>query len=308
MTIGNFLGTAAVVSILSASILPAVAQDWREGFGTYNVGLLGGENEADRLRRYSCMQELMTETLGVPVELFPAADYAGVMQGLLAGQLHQAGLGASAYAGIYLQDPEAVDIVMTSANIDGSLGYYAVIVARADSGIETIEDLRSRAMAYADPNSASGYLFPRGELRLAGIEDDYFSRVGFAGGHEQGVIAVLNGQYDAAATWSSLLGEESEGYSRGNLRRMVENRLLNMEEINIVWTSELIPNGPTVLRRDLPVEARELVLDLFLNMKETHPECYDNVVGGDGGGFVEIGPDFYETAVRLREAEISGSR
>ncbi|MFU8899504.1 MAG: PhnD/SsuA/transferrin family substrate-binding protein, partial [Roseinatronobacter sp.] len=150
--------------------------------------------------------------------------------------------------------------------------------------------------------------FPRAELRLAGIEDAYFGQVGFSGGHEQGVIAVLQGQYDAAATWSSLLGEHAEGYSRGNIRRMVDNGLLDMNDIKIIWTSDLIPNGPTVLRKDLPQEARALVMDLFLNMKERQPDCYNATIGGEGGGFVEIGHDFYETAVRLREDEIAGSR
>ena len=300
-------GAAATLAVLMTSVMPAAA-DWRAGFGTYNIGILSGENEADRLRRYSCLQELMTDTLGVPVDLYPAADYAGVMQGLLAGQLHQAGLGASGYAGIYLQDPEAVEVVMTSANVDGSLGYYSVIITRADSGIENIEDMAGRSLAYADANSASGYLFPRAELRLAGIEDSYFGTVGFSGGHEQGVIAVLQGQYDAAATWSSLLGEASEGYSRGNIRRMVDNGLLNMDDIRFIWTSDLIPNGPTVLRKDLPAEARELVLDLFLNMNERQPECYEATIGGEGGGFVEIGHEFYETAVRMRQDEIAGSR
>lgn len=298
---------AASVAILMSTVAP-VAAEWRADFGTYNIGILSGENEADRIRRYSCLQELMTETLGVPVELYPAADYAGVMQGLLAGQLHQAGLGASGYAGIYLQDPEAVEVVMTSANVDGSLGYYAIIVTRADSGIENIEDMAGRSLAYADANSTSGYLFPRGELRLAGIEDDYFGRVGFSGGHEQGVIAVLQGQYDAAATWSSLLGEHSEGYSRGNIRRMVDNGLLNMDDISIIWTSGLIPNGPTVLRKDLPEEARALVMDLFLNMKERQPECYAASIGGDGGGYVEISHEFYETTIRMRQDELAGSR
>ena len=303
----HFAATAATLAILMTSTVPVHA-DWREGFGTYNVGLLSGENEADRLRRYGCMEDLMETALGVPVELFPAADYAGVMQGLLAGQLHQAGLGAASYAGIYLQDPEAVDVVMTSSNVDGTLGYYSIIVTRADSGLETLEALAGKSLAYADSNSTSGYLVPRAELRLAGIEDDYFGTVGFSGGHEQGVVAVLNGQYDAAATWSSLLGERSEGYTRGNLRRMVENGLLNMDEINIIWQSSLIPNGPTVLRRDLPPEAREIVLDLFLNMKERHPDCYASVVGGEGGGYVEVGHEFYETTVRLREQEIAESR
>ncbi|MFN4100980.1 MAG: phosphate/phosphite/phosphonate ABC transporter substrate-binding protein [Pararhodobacter sp.] len=309
MTLKTLLGTAAAVSILSASILPAAAQDWRAGFGSFNIGLLGGENEADRLRRYDCMQELVEDVLGVPVELFPAADYAGVMQGLLAGQLHMAGLGPSAYAGIYLQDPGAVDPVLTRAQLDDTLGYYAVMYVRADSDIHTFDDLRGRSLAYADPNSASGYLFPKGQLRLQGIiDDEFFSTTGFAGGHEQGVIAVLNGQYDAGVTWTSLQGEFSEGYSRGNLRRMVDNGLLDMSDLRVVWESDIIPNGPTVFRTDLPEEARQLMLDFLLSMQSEHNECYQLTAGGDDNGYVLTDHSLYEGTVALRRQELESSR
>jgi phosphonate transport system substrate-binding protein len=308
MTINRILGIAAVLAI-AATPLAAEETDWREGFGTYNIGLLSGENEADRLRRYSCFADLISETLGVPVELYPAADYAGVMQGLLAGQLHQAGMGPSGYAGVYLQDPEAVSPVAITANVDGSLGYYAVIYVRADDPAQSLEDLRGRSMAYADPNSTSGYLVPRAELRAQGIDDsEFFGSTGFAGGHEQAVIAVLNGQYDAGVTWSSMMGEFETGYTRGNLRRMVDNGLLDMNDIRIIWQSELIPNGPTVLRNDLPEEARALVTDFLLNMKDTHPECYADTVGGDGGGYAPADHDIYIGTVEMRRAELEGSR
>jgi phosphonate transport system substrate-binding protein len=302
MLFRNFMGTAAAVAVLALSAMPAAA-DWREGFGTYNIGLLGGENEADRLRRYDCFGQLMSDALGVPVELFPAADYAGVMQGLLAGQLHQAGLGASAYAGIFLLDAAAVSPVLTSKNVDDSLGYYAVIYVRADSPFQTLDDLRGASLAYADPNSTSGYLVPRAELAQAGIDDTtYFSRTGFGGGHEQAVIAVLNNQYDAGVTWSSLMGDVAEGYTRGNLRRMVDNGLLDMADIRIVWESNLIPNGPTVMRNDLPQEARELATAFMLSMKDTHPECYADTVGGEGNGYAPIDHSFYAGIVAMREA------
>ena len=308
MIITRILGTAAALA-LAATPLAAADTDWRQGFGSFNIGLLGGENEADRLRRYDCMQGLVEDVLGVPVELYPAADYAGVMQGLLAGQLHMAGLGASAYAGIYLQDPEAVEPVLTRAQLDDSLGYYAVMYVRADSDIMTFEDMEGRSLAYADANSASGYLFPRGQLRMQGIiDDDYFSRTGFGGGHEQAVIAVLNGQYDAGVTWTSLQGEFLEGYSRGNLRRMVDNGLLDMNDLRIVWESDIIPNGPTVLRKDLPAEARKLMLEFLMSMNTEHPECYQLTAGGDDNGYVPINHAFYEGTVALRQQELEGSR
>lgn len=304
----TFTGAAATISILLSTVAPAFA-DWRADFGTYNIGLLGGENEADRLRRYDCFADTMSDALGVPVELFPASDYAGVMQGLLAGQLHQAGVGASAYAGVYLQDPEAVSPLLTTKNVDDSLGYYAVIYVNADSDAQTLEDLEGMSLAYADPNSTSGYLVPRAELAAAGIDDTtFFGRTGFGGGHEQAVIAVLNGQYDAGVTWTSLMGEESEGYTRGNLRRMVDNGLLDMSNIRIVWESKLIPNGPTIFRNDLPDEARDLAVQTMLGLKESDPECYADTVGGDGNGYAEVDHSFYEGIVAMREAELAGSR
>ena len=54
------------------------------------------------------------------------------------------------------------------------------------------------------------------------------------------------------------MGDVESGYTRGNLRRMVDNGLLDMADLRIVWESNLIPNGPTVMRNDLPQEAREL--------------------------------------------------
>ena len=61
--------------------------------------------------------------------------------------------------------------------------------------------MKGHSLAWADPNSASGYLIPSASLKARGIDltdGAYFSRTGFAGGHEQGIIAVLNKQYDAA--------------------------------------------------------------------------------------------------------------
>ncbi len=304
----TLLTTVAALTAL-ATATAAIAQDWRAQMPVFRIGLLGGENEADRLRNNECMRAQLTERLGVPVELFPAPDYAGVIQGLVARQLDFAGLGPSAYAAVYLQDPEAVDPVFVSSEADGSLGYVAVMYTRADSGITSLEDMRGRSLAYADPNSTSGYLVPKFELGRMGIDDaTYFSSTGFGGGHEQAVIAVLQGQYDAGVTWTSGQGEESEGFSRGNLRRMVENGLLNMADLRIIWTSNVIPNGPWVVRRDMPAEARAIVVDWMANLHSNDIDCYRSVTAGDGQGQVAVDHAFFEGIVEMRRQALAASR
>src|SRR3984957_16327029 len=195
-----------------AGLLPyslARAQEWKATIKEFRIGILGGENTQDRLKSYDGFQKLLEARLGVPVKLFPSADYAGVMQGIAAGQLEAAEFGASGFAGTWL-DCKCVEPVIVPQEKDGSTYYYSVMVARKDSGITSIEQMKGHALAWADPNSASGYLIPSASLKAAGIDRKdgaYFSRPGFAGGHEQGIVAVLNKQYDAAVTWTSGQGD-----------------------------------------------------------------------------------------------------
>ena len=136
----------------------ARAADMKE----FRIGILGGENEADRLRNYQCFADQLKAALGVEkVSLFPAADYDGVIQGLLGGTLDYAELGASGYAKVYLENKDAVEPILTTVQTDGSTGYHSVMVARKDSGIKTLADMKGKKLGFADPDSTSGYPDPR---------------------------------------------------------------------------------------------------------------------------------------------------
>ena len=179
------------------------------------------------------------------------------------------------------------------------------------SGITSIEDMKGKSLAFADPNSTSGYLVPSFELKRAGyvLEGDgaYFGRVGFSGGHEQGIVAVLNGQYDAAVTWISGQGTFEEGYSRGMLRNMVDKGALNTADIVEIWRSPLIANGPLVVRKELPAELKIAYRDFLLGMIERDADCYRNITSGEGSGYAIVDHSFYEGVVEMRR-EVAASR
>jgi phosphonate transport system substrate-binding protein len=276
----------------------------------FRVGLLGGENTQDRLARYGKFQELLAAYLKMPVKLFPAADYAGVMQGIAAGQLEVAGFGASGFAGAWL-DCKCVEPVVVPKEADGSTFYYSVIVVRADSGIKTLADLKGHSLAWADPNSTSGYLIPSSTLKTKGIDladGAYFSKTGFAGGHEQGVVAVLNHQYDAACTWTSGQGDEAIGYTRGNLRSMVDKKMLKMSDIRIIWQSGKIPNGPWAMRSDLPPALKASFKAFMLDLPKEHKDVYTDIERGSGVGYAPATMELYKDIIELRQAERSSNR
>ncbi|MEC7762955.1 MAG: phosphonate ABC transporter substrate-binding protein [Pseudomonadota bacterium] len=290
------LATTALVS-------PALAQ----GIEEFNIGILGGENAQDRLNNHECLKTYTEEALGVPVKLFAPADYNGVIQGLLGGTLDMAWLGASGYAAIYLQDPDAVEPVLVKINLDGSYGYHSIGFARADSGITSLEDIQGKVFGFGDPNSTSGYLIPSIEIPQAGdgitMEPGaYFGDVVFTGGHEQTIVAVNNGDIDAGVTWADGQGEWADGYNSGALRKAVDAGLVDMNDLVEVWRSKPIPEGPVVLATDLPQEVKDKMIALVDGMYDADPECTYNISAGESLGFDPIDHDAYLSIIEARRA------
>jgi phosphonate transport system substrate-binding protein len=273
------------------------------------IGLDGGENEADQLRRSECVAEpLKAATGATDVQFFPSPDYNGIIQGLLGGTIDIAIMGASSYAAIYLQDPEAVDPVLTTQQEDGSTGYHTIMVARSDSGITDLASTKGKKLGFADPDSTSGYLIPSVALPadLGMPIAEFYSETGFGGGHENLVLGVLDGTWDVGTTFGSGQGEFSEGYTSGNLRIMVDKGLLDMDDLVEVWQSPIIPNGPLMVSNKLPADIKEKVTAMFKALPETDFECFDAFTAGGYTNFVDADQTMYQTIIDARKSVIGG--
>ncbi|MFO7856824.1 MAG: phosphonate ABC transporter substrate-binding protein [Paracoccaceae bacterium] len=293
------LVTAAAAAFVLAGA--AEAQEIEE----FRIGLLGGENASDRLRSNECLRARTEELLGVPTKLFAPADYNGVIEGLLGGNLDMAWLGASAYAKVYMTDPEAVEPVLVKINTDGSYGYHSIGFARVDSDIEDLGDMEGKVFAFGDPNSTSGYLIPAVEIPTAGYSmepGEYFSDVVFVGGHEQTIVAVANGDVDAGVTWADGLGEWEDGYNSGALRKAADAGLVDMTELRQIWKSEVIPEGPIVLRKDLPERVKLEVVGMFASLESMDAECAYGVMAGEVKGLAPISHRAYLSIIEARKA------
>jgi len=290
---------------LAALATGALAEDLKE----FRIGILGGENESDRLKSYQCLVEQLPAAIGVEkVSLFPAADYDGVVQGLLGGTIDYAELGASAYAKVYLANEKAVEPLTTTVQTDGSTGYYSVMVARKDKGYKTVADLKGKKLGFADADSTSGYLVPLVTLPEAtgAPVKEFFAETGFGGGHENLVLEVVKGTFDAGTTWASGVGEFKDGYTSGNLRKMVDKGILNMDDLVEIWKSPLIPNGPQVVRTSMNPDMKAKLLAYMMKLPETDPACFKAISAGDNKGFVEIKSEFYKPIIDARKATIGG--
>ena len=296
-----------IAAALATTALTGTAMAQSAEIDEFRIGILGGENAQDRMNSYECLRGYTEERLGVPAKLFAPADYNGVIQGLLGGTLDMAWLGASAYAAVHLQDPEAVEPVLVKINLDGSYGYHSIGFARKDAGIESLEDMQGKVFGFGDPNSTSGYLIPSIEIPQttgATMESgDYFGEVKFTGGHEQTIVAVNNGDVDGGVTWADGQGNWEDGYNSGALRKAVDAGLVDMNDLVEIWRSKPIPEGPVVLRKDLPEEVKTTMTQLVDELHEMDADCAYGVAAGESLGFDPIAHDAYVSIVEARKAK-----
>lgn len=78
---------AAAVSAVVLAASPAMSESWKDQYKTIKFGILSGENEKDRIARYTPFEKYLENELGVEVEIFTAGSYDGVIQAIAADQI-----------------------------------------------------------------------------------------------------------------------------------------------------------------------------------------------------------------------------
>lgn len=267
------------------------------------------ETNPARIGALTDYENFIARDVGIPTRSFRAAGYSGVSLAMMNDQIDFGIMGPANYATIKKEMGDGVDAPLTMREEDGRITYVAVIFVKASSDVHTLDDLRGKTMAFADVNSASGYLIPRYYLRKEGKDPEtFFSRYIFAGGHEQSVSSVLNGTTVAGVTWASGVGDVKKGFTRGILQRMVQAGTLNMDDIRIVWTSGPIPNGPFVMRQGMPADLRQKIIDAHMRLREADRAAFEALTGGQGQGFTPAPPGFYDVIFEIKAEEEAARR
>ncbi|MGF1649930.1 MAG: phosphonate ABC transporter substrate-binding protein [Hyphomicrobiaceae bacterium] len=284
----GFIAAAAVLSVAGT----ANAQDWKSKFPELILAAVPDENASGMTDRYTPFTEYLSRELGVPVRLRVANDYAAVIEGQKSGNIHIAQYGPASYARAYMIGAEIEPFGMM-VNADGGKGYHAVLYVKADSSFQSIEDLKGKNLCLVDPNSTSGNNVPRFAMDKLGIDpEQYFSKVVYAGSHENAVIGVQQGTCDAAWNWWN---DENES----NLHRMDRKGMAKYADFRIVMKSDKIVNSPVAYLNSLPDDLKAAIRDAFFNVAKKDPAAWQKLTDGKQQPWDPTSHADYEAMVEL---------
>lgn len=155
------------------------------------------------------LTEYLARRLQRPVRLQIVEDYVDLSAKLAQGKLELAALSSYAYVRAKRRMP-TLELLATHVTNSGTT-YQGLIVAKADSGITELQDLKGKVFCYVGPNSTSGYLFPRAVLRQQGLDPDTAFRASrFAGDHLSALKALQSGACDGAAVFAGIFYEAAK--------------------------------------------------------------------------------------------------
>jgi phosphonate transport system substrate-binding protein len=214
----------------------------REGWPEKLVFAAVPAEESSALQEsYDPIIEVLESELGLDIEFFQATDYAGVIEGQIAGKVQMAQYGPFSYV---IAKTNGADIEPAGAMVDekgGEPGYQSYAVVPAGSEIASLEDFAGKTVCFVDPSSTSGFLYPSAGLIEAGVDPESGVQPVFAGGHDASALAVAAGDCEAGFAFDAMVDQV-----------LIESGQLEAGDLEVVWKSEVIAGSPLAVSQELP--------------------------------------------------------
>ena len=215
--------------------------------------------------------DIIGDELGIEFEIVEAADYAGVIEGMIAERVDVGAFGAFAYV-IATGNGADIDLagIWSGPTAETYGDYRSYLVVPVGSEIREPADLGGKTVCFVDPGSTSGFLFPSAALLEVGLnpnEDSTDITPIFAGGHDASAIAVKNGDCDAGFAYDTMI--TSQLIASGDLAGVIDSAEDGLDDVNpeqadldIIWKSTAIAAPPLGVGNWLPDSLKQAITDV----------------------------------------------
>lgn len=208
----------------------------------------------------------LAQCTGRKVVFYQIHSNAAEIEAMRSGRLHVGGFstGPTAFA---VNLAGAIPFAM-KGDANGPRGYNLVLIVKKSSAFMKPADLKGRKVAHVAPSSNSGHLAPMALFPAQGLTPETDYKILFSGKHDQSILGVRSGDYEAAAVASDVYD------------RMIERGTVKADDFRVIYRSQIFPTSSFAMAHDLAPPLREKLKECFFNFKFT-PEMTKTFNGDD---------------------------
>jgi phosphonate transport system substrate-binding protein len=254
---------AAAVALSAAVAAPVLASSQMPKEIAF--GIISTESSSKQAAMFAPLLADMEKAIGVKVNAFYASDYAGVIEAMRFNKVQVAWYGNK--SAMEAVDRASGEIFTQTVALDGSKGYYSLLITQKDSPYNSLQDVLKNSknirFGIGDPNSTSGFTVPSYYVfALNNVEPKQIFKSVTASNHEGNLLAVSAKQLDVATN------------NTESLERFQKTQAAKAANIKEIWRSPLIPSDPIVWRKDLHPDMKKKISDFFMS--------YGKAAGAEG--------------------------
>ena len=233
--------------------------------------------------------DLLHDRTGYYFDTNVATEYAGVIEALRSDPPSAQMASLPTFAYVMAADMGVAEAALISVRF-GTAFYTGQIIARADSGIKSLADLKGKTFARPDPLSTSGWIIPMLTIKAAGVDPDRDLQVLDAGSHDAVVAAVYNGEVDAGASYVDAR------------TRIQEDHPDVMEKVIVIQVSAEIPNDGAQFHPSMSAEMRDKIVAALLEIADTEEGVKALTTAYQWEALEKHGDEFYDPFRQVMQA------
>ncbi|MGC8863140.1 MAG: phosphate/phosphite/phosphonate ABC transporter substrate-binding protein [Armatimonadota bacterium] len=239
------------------------------------------------------LAQLLKKQTGLTFQVTVPTSYAAVVSAMGAGKVDVGWLSPLPY--VIAHDQYGVRVILRTVR-NKSDKYWSFIIARTDTGINKLEDLKGKRFAYGDPVSTSGCLYARDLIRSKGYDPDkFFSNVIYAGAHDKVVMAVYNKQVDGGAIYGGVATDARE--------KVADTIKDVMKKTKVIAKSAEIPNDTVSVSKNLPEDITRRIAEGLMKVAASDEGRVAVMTLYGIDGFVRAKDSDYDSVRKVAKAE-----
>ena len=199
--------------------------------------------------------DYLGQCTGKRVVFYQVQSNAAEIEAMRSGRLHVGGFSAGPTA-FAVNIAGAVPFAIKGYEKDFQ-GYNLIVIVKKSSPFQKLADLKGKKFAHTAPSSNSGHMAPMALFPKEGLAPGKDYNILFSGKHDQSVLGVNSGDYDAAAVASDVF------------HRMAVRGQIKEDDFRVIYRSAKFPTSSFAYAHDLEPAFRDKMLKCFYDYRYT---------------------------------------